>query len=138
MPAVGLLVADGHQNPCRFPRFQDRYHLIRFRPAEVGGHKVVSFLFLGRLQDRRSPSPRAVRNKVVILAGDAPQHIAAHRIGVAIGPEEAHHPLLLLKGLNDAVQQEAVEAAVVETDAILVVFVEGVHDQLLGCGYHRA
>ena len=47
-----------------------------------------------------------------------------------IGAEKADHPLGLLKRLDQAVEQDPVEAAIAEADAVLVVLVEGVHGRL--------
>lgn len=46
---------------------------------------------------------------------------------MAIGPEEAHGPLFLLKGLDRTVEQDTIEAAIVKTNAILVMLQKGVH-----------
>jgi hypothetical protein len=53
---------------------------------------------------------------------------------LAVAPEEAHHAFGLLKGLDGSVEQKAVEAAIVESDVILMVLVKGVHG-LLQVGY---
>jgi hypothetical protein len=47
--------------------------------------------------------------------------------GLAIGIEEPDYPLGLLEGLDQAVKENAVEAPIAESDAILVMFEEGVH-----------
>jgi hypothetical protein len=44
-----------------------------------------------------------------------------------VGVEKPDGAFGLLKGLNERVQQNAIEAAVRETDAIVVMLVEGVH-----------
>jgi hypothetical protein len=41
--------------------------------------------------------------------------------------KKADHTLGLLKRLDQAVEQDTVEAAIAEADAVLVVFVESVH-----------
>jgi hypothetical protein len=61
------------------------------------------------------------------LIGDFPQHIPAHRVLISIGAEETDDPLGLLEGLDDAVEQDPVEATVCESNAILVMLVESVH-----------
>jgi hypothetical protein len=43
--------------------------------------------------------------------------------------EEANDALWLLEGLDEAIQKDAVKAAVVPTNAILVVFEERVHER---------
>ena len=44
--------------------------------------------------------------------------------------EEADGSFGLLKGLDEAIQQDSVEATIVEPDVILVMFVKGVHGNL--------
>jgi hypothetical protein len=53
-----------------------------------------------------------------------------HPLTVAVRIEEAQHALGLLKGLDQSVKQNAVEATVAEFDAILVMLVKGVHGNL--------
>ena len=52
---------------------------------------------------------------------------------MTVGIEEPHHPFRLLKGLDQAVQQKSIEASIAESNAILVVLVEGVPRDL-PCG----
>jgi hypothetical protein len=63
----------------------------------------------------------------VVLAGNLTEHLATDRIELAITPEEAHHPFGLLKRLDGRVQQEAVEATILESNVMLVILVKGVH-----------
>jgi hypothetical protein len=46
---------------------------------------------------------------------------------LAIGIEKADDPLWLLERLDQPVQQNPVETAIMPEDAVLVVLVEGVH-----------
>jgi hypothetical protein len=55
---------------------------------------------------------------VVELARDVPQHLTADGIQLAVGAEEPHHALGLLKGLDHGIEQQAVEAAVVSALAL--------------------
>jgi hypothetical protein len=57
--------------------------------------------------------------------------IAADRIDPPVGVEKADHPLGLLKRLDQAVEQDTVEAAIAKADAVPVMFVEGVHGRPL-------
>jgi hypothetical protein len=75
------------------------------------------------------PFFRAVFDPVLELTGDVTQKVSAHRVELAIGVKEPHHRLRLLEGLDQAVQENAVEAPIVESDVILVMLVEGVHGQ---------
>jgi len=49
---------------------------------------------------------------VLELLRDAAQDIPAYRILLAVAAKESDHPLGLLKGLNQPVEQDAVEAPV--------------------------
>ena len=63
------------------------------------------------------------------LIGNAAQHVPTHRIKPPIRVEEANDALRLLEGLNKPVQEDAIKAAVMPTNAIPVVFVERVHER---------
>jgi hypothetical protein len=56
---------------------------------------------------------------VLVLGGDVAEDRFAHGVQLAIGVEEPHEALRLLKGLNQAVQEDPIEAPVRETDAIV-------------------
>ena len=58
-----------------------------------------------------------------------PQHLPAHRVKPPVEVEEADDSLRLLERLYRPVQKDAVEAALVEADAVLVMLVERVHGQ---------
>ena len=62
------------------------------------------------------------------LLSNVPQRIPAHWIELPIRIEEANDALWLLERLKQSVQQDAVKATIVPTNAVLVVFVEGVHE----------
>jgi hypothetical protein len=64
------------------------------------------------------------------LVGDLGQHIPADGEFLPVGREEADGSFRLLKRLNQTIQQNSVEATIVEPDAILVMFVKGVHGNL--------
>jgi len=132
VPAVVLLFPDGDQNPCRFSCLQNEDNLVRLGMAKVGFDKLVASTFRG-FQDGDVPFLRSVLHPVLKLLGDVPQHIPADGVLISIGAEESNHPFRLLKGLDETVEQNPVKAAIPETNAILVMLVEGVHSQLL-CG----
>ena len=73
------------------------------------------------------PVPGPIHDPVAILGGDVPQRIAVHRVELAVRPEEAHGPFRLLERLDHAVEQDPIEAAVAEANAILMMFGKGVH-----------
>ena len=70
-------------------------------------------------ENRCVPFFRTVHSPVLELAGDLAQYIPAHRILLAIRVEETDHALLLLKRLNETVQQKPVETPITESDTIL-------------------
>jgi len=129
VPAVFLGIADGGHNPGRFPGFQNEDDLIGFCLAEVGFHEFVA-PSCGWLGDRRAPFFRTVLDPTMELVSDLGQHLAAHRELIAIGTEEADDALGLLEGLDQAVEQDAVEATIARPNAMLMVLVEGVHEEL--------
>src|SRR6266852_4080986 len=130
MPAVVLFVANGGQDAGWFSCLQDEDHLVGFGMTKVGFDKVVASTF-GSFQDRGIPFLGTILHPVVELLSDFPQHIPAHRVQIAIGAEESDYPLGLLERLNDAVEQNAIKAAISEPNAILVMLVESVHSHLL-------
>src|SRR5271154_2891825 len=136
MPAVDLLVADRRHDPRRFPAFEDDDDLIRFSALEVGFDKFVAPA-LWRLDDRCVPLIGPLLHPSLKLFGSPAQHIAADRIDLPIAAEKADHQLRLLKRLGKAVEQDPVEAAIAEADAVLVVLVEGVHPRLSSSGAGR-
>src|SRR5215469_1772166 len=73
------------------------------------------------------PLLRSVDHPVMELGGDVAQHIPADGILLPVKVEKADHSLRLLKGLDEAIQQQTVETPIAETDAILVMLVKGVH-----------
>ena len=79
------------------------------------------------LDDRRAPRLRLSQHPPLVLRGDVGQNGFADRVLLSIGVEEPDDALRLLEGLNQPVDQDAVEAPIPETNAILVMLVEGVH-----------
>jgi hypothetical protein len=73
----------------------------------------------------------------VALPCNIPEIIAGDRVDVPIGAEEANDSLGLLKGLNASVEYHSIEAAIMKTDVILMMLVEGVHGilQLVGASW---
>src|SRR5271166_1269251 len=132
VPAIVLLVPNGGQDACRFSRLQDDDQLVGPSPAKVRLNKLIATTF-GGFQDGGTPFLGTILYPMVELISDLPQHIPAHWILIPISAEETHHPLGLLEGLDEAVEQNAVKAAISESNAILVVLVESVHGELL-CG----
>ena len=100
--------------------------------AKVRLDKVIATTF-GSFQDGGIPFLGSVLYRILKLFGDVPQQVPTHGVLIPIGAEESNHALGLLKGLYETVQQNSVEAAISESNAILVMLVESVHGKLL-CG----
>ena len=49
--------------------------------------------------------------------------------GTSIGSEKPHHSLGLLERLDKAVEQNPVKTLIAEANAVLVMFVERIHDR---------
>ena len=61
------------------------------------------------------------------LSCNLAQDIPADRIEITVGPEKTDDPLFLLKRLDQAIEQDAVETTILKSNAILVMLVERVH-----------
>src|SRR5262249_19349386 len=128
MPSVRLAVTDCNENACRFARFENDHHRIRPGPLEIGSDEVIAAA-IRRLENRDVPFLRPILEPRLKLLGNAAQDLPANWIDLPVGIEEPDHPLWLLKRLDQPVQQDPVKATVVPADAVLVVFVEGVHER---------
>src|SRR5262249_6327984 len=82
----------------------------------LGGHKDLDMPLLGE-----------GLNEVVVVGGDGPEVGGRHPIRLAFLLEEADDAGGILQDLDDAVEEDAVEAGVVEADGRLVVLDESVH-----------
>src|SRR5215469_5323440 len=132
MPAVVLLLPDGGQDSCRFAGLQDNDHLVGLGPAEVGFDELIPSS-RGSVEDGDVPFRSSALHPIVKLFSDASQQIPTDGILIPIGAEETDNAFGPLERLDDAVEQNPVEATVAESDAMLVMLVESVHGQLL-CG----
>ena len=126
MPSVGLAVADCSHDASGFPRLEDHYDVVRVCSFEVWIDKVIAAALRG-FHHRDVPLCRPRLQPGLKLLSNAPQRIPAHWIELPIRIEEANDALWLLERLNQSVQQDAVKATIVPTNAVLVVVVEGVH-----------
>src|SRR5262245_38313907 len=137
--AVVALVSNGHQNASRFPRFEDRHHLVGFGILEVRIQEPIAptlvALAFGRLQNWRAPFFGSVLHPVLELVGDLRQGLSGHPLAVAVGVEETEHALRLLERLDQSIEQKSIEASIGELNAILVVLEKGVHGNLPGVRY---
>ena len=83
----------------------------------------IQALFLG-VPFLRPPFQPALK-----LLGNVAQRVPAHRVELPVGVEEADDALRLLERLNQPVHQDAIKAPVMPSNAVPVVFVEGVHER---------
>src|SRR6516165_3921338 len=132
MPAIVFLVANRNEDPCRFSCLEDDHDLVGLGMTEVGCDEVVTSS-LRSSHNGCIPGLRSVLDPVLKLGGDVSQHITTDGVLMSTAAEETDHALGLLKGLDEPVKQDAVEAAVSESNATLVVLVESIHGRLL-CG----
>jgi hypothetical protein len=99
MPAILLLVPDGHHDAGRLAALHNRDYLVGLRFAEIWIQKRVTAVFRC-LENWCAPLLRTVAGPVLELAGSFAQNVAAHRILPTIGVKEADHSFRLLKRLN--------------------------------------
>ena len=108
VPAVFAGVSDGHHDAGGFACLEDHHYLVGRGLPEVRRYELVTRA-PGSVHDRGTPSLGAVLYPIAKLRGDVAQNIAADRVLRAIGTEEANYPFGLLEGLNDRVEEDAVE-----------------------------
>jgi hypothetical protein len=68
-------------------------------------------------------------HEVVVVGGDGAEVVGGHPVRLAFLLEEADDAGGVLEDLDDAVEEDAVEAGVDEPDGLLVVLDEGVHGE---------
>src|SRR5262249_13464809 len=126
MPAVILLVSDRNHDAAWFASLENDHYLIRFGPPEVWIHELIAAA-AGSLDDRNAPLRCPIPHPVLKALRDPAQDIPADRILLTVAAKETDHPLGLLKGLNQGIEQKAVEAPVAETNTLAVMLKKGVH-----------
>jgi hypothetical protein len=139
VPAVVL--ADRDENAGGFTRREDDGDAVWLGAAEVGVDEPVPTFFRRRFDQGSVPVRRAGCDPALILGGDVAEDRLAHGIEFPVCVEEPDDPLRLLKWLDERIPQDAIEATVRETDAIVMMLVEGVHGRPPGVsnpeGYAR-
>jgi len=125
MSALTLEAHGGHDTP-RLPRFDNAYDLVRLCGGKVRFHELVAPL-LGVLQQRTLAALNLLAHPSLIVGGNLHQIVFVHGEQASVMTEESHGPRSIQKGRNARVQQDAVETRIVHGNAILVVFVKGVH-----------
>jgi len=127
MPAV--VFSDGGHDGGGLAGFDDGHDLIGLGPSEVALHEVIPPAW-GIFLDGYTPFLGAVLGPVVILRSDLAQQLPSDGIDLAIEVEKADGTLFLLKRLDGGVEQDTIEATIMESDVILVMLQKGVHDYL--------
>jgi hypothetical protein len=125
MPAIRF--PDRGEDSRGLAPLHNDHDVIRLGPAEVRLNEGVPPTG-GRLDDRRPPGLGLGGHPPLVLCGNVFQDRSADRIQLAIRVEESDDALRLLERLDEPVDQDPIEAPIPETNAILVMLVEGVHD----------
>jgi hypothetical protein len=128
MPPVRGLVTNSNHDPRWLARFEDDDHCVWLGTFEVWIHEFVTPT-IRRVHDRNIALGRSFRHPALKFVSDAAQSVPRHRVELAVRIEEPDHPLRLLERLNQSIQQNAIEAAIVPIYAVPVVLVKGVHDR---------
>ena len=110
------------------PRSYSDHDLVRVCSSEIGLDEVVAAAFRS-LRNRDVPFLRPPFQPALKLLGNVARRVPAHRVKLPVGVEEADDALRLLERLNQPVQQDAIKAPVMPSNAVPMVFVEGVHER---------
>src|ERR1700681_4624669 len=94
-----LLFSIGDQNPCRFPRSQNRNHRVVLGALKIRVHEIIPAADW-RFQYGNIPLLRTVGYPVLVLICDARQQTACHTLVVPVGIEKTDHSFGLLEGLD--------------------------------------
>src|SRR5260370_15259277 len=126
MPAVYRHMPDGDHNTRGLAGLQDGDDLVGLGAFEVRVDELVAAA-LRRLQNWNVALLRPLPQPLLKTIRDAMQHASAHRGQVPVGVEKPNHSFRLLKRLDQSVEQNPVEAAIVKANAVLVVLIEGIN-----------
>ena len=127
VPSVRLAVADRRHDARWLTRFENDHDGIEVCAFEIWIDEVVAAAFRG-VGNRYVALLRPPFQPALKLVGNVPQHVPAHRVKLPVGVEKANHAFRLLERLNQSVQQDAIKATVLPSNAVPVVSVEGVHE----------
>jgi hypothetical protein len=127
MPSV--LTSDGNHDTSRLSCFKDDYDLVGLGSSEIRVNEFVATA-LRRFHDRNIALGCSLFHPALESFGNVSQGMASYWVKLAIRIEETYNPLGLLERLNQAIEKNAVETAIVPMYAVPVVFVEGVHGLL--------
>src|SRR5215470_7456972 len=126
MPAVRCLVADGNHDARWLAGFEYDDDCVRLRTLEVGVNELVTTALRG-IHHRDFCVFRPAFQPLLEMVSDTLEQLPRDWIESPIGVEEANDPFRLLERLDQPVEQDPVEAAIVPANAIPVMFVECVH-----------
>src|SRR5450759_1753400 len=122
------LIADRCHDANGLTCFDDAYYLIGLCACKIGLHELIAAVSdLFDIQNLDMLLGATGFHPLLILFGDAHQVFLEYRKQIAVLTEEAHGAGSIQKRWYARVQNHAVEAGVAELDAILVMFVKGVH-----------
>src|SRR5512140_2211238 len=124
--AGAVFLADAREDAGWFSSLDNADDLIGLRLRKVGLHELVASPFRV-FQNRSVPAERTVGDPVLILVGNVAKHIPGHRVDLTKILEEIHNPHRFVERLDRGIDQDTIEAAVMKTDVILMMLVEGVH-----------
>ena len=127
MPSVGFVVADRCHDAGGFTCLQNHHDFVWFCSIEVGIDEVITAALRG-VYNRDAPLACPCLEPSLELIGNATQDVPTHWVKLSIRVEETDDALRLLEGLNKPIQEDAIKAAVVPTNAVPVVVVEKVHE----------
>jgi len=89
MPLLSGAFADTDQDASGLAGFENGDDLIGLGASEIRGDELLALLFFRRVEEGCAPLAGAVLHPVVVLSGKVAEDLAADRIELAVGPEEA-------------------------------------------------
>jgi four helix bundle protein len=129
MTTAGVLGFDADKNPSRLSSLDDRYDLIWLCVSEIGSDKIIAPV-VWRIKNGSLPGRGPVGHPVLVLACDVTKNIPGDGVDLSVRAEEANDSFRLLKRLDRRIEKHPVKAAIMETDVILMVLIEGVHGRI--------
>jgi len=104
MPLLGGAFTDADQDASGLGGFENGHDRIGRGASKIGSDEVLAPVLLRGVEDGFTRLAGAVLHPVVVLGGDVPEDLTVDRIKLTVAPEEAHHSLGLLKGLDRSVE----------------------------------
>ena len=104
MTLLGGAFTDADQDASGLGGFENGHDRIGRGASKIGSDEVLAPVLLRGVEDGFTRLAGAVLHPVVVLGGDVPEDLTVDRIKLTVAPEEAHHSLGLLKGLDRSVE----------------------------------